>query len=384
MSTFNPRDPGQVSNDTNPHYLGSLGFFPPATNFNFYRFDEFGPYGENQLDDKDMYSFTPVNLSVVRMGIHPIGYTQGLTNYQGVMTIAIYSGNYKRSIAFAWDGGLFDGALATSLGLTDEYHHENFDNYEWKVPVTQGSDIQITVSGALINFTASGTFEKRSFTYRIDIVPDTGSNAPPSVPPDAGKLGTAANDTISFQTLSEKTYDGSDGIDSISFATQTGQWNKRSSYHIEFKDGVILLDSSHRFANVERLTFSDINLAFDLDGNAGKVARLLGAIFGAEAVDNSLFVGIGLDALDGGMSLVELAGLALQAAGLNTNQQIVATLWENIVGSPATFGDIAPFLTLLDGGMSAGQLAVEASNTDLNAINIDLVGLQSSGLEYWM
>jgi len=97
------------------------------------------------------------------------------------------------------------------------------------------------------------------------------------VPPDAGKLGTAANDTISFQTLSEKTYDGSDGIDSISFATQTGQWNKRSSYHIEFKDGVILLDSSHRFANVERPLLSRyINLAFDRGRKRGEGGSFAG------------------------------------------------------------------------------------------------------------
>ena len=46
--------------------------------------------------------------------------------------------------------------------------------------------------------------------------------------------------------------------------------------------------------SIERIEFSDGGIAYDLDGYAGLVAKLLGAVFGFESVGNAKYVGIGL------------------------------------------------------------------------------------------
>jgi hypothetical protein len=135
--------------------------------------------------------------------------------------------------------------------------------------------------------------------------------------------------------------------------------------------------------DVERLQFTDSGLAFDLEGNAGKAARLLGAVFGAAAVRNPEYVGIGLDLLDGGMSYADLAGQAMAAAGKTTPTAVCAQLWLNLTGTVATAADIAPFVAMLEKGeLSVGALTALAADNAMNAANIGLVGLAQTGLEY--
>lgn len=56
----------------------------------------------------------------------------------------------------------------------------------------------------------------------------------------------------------------------------------------------------------------------DVDGNAGTVAKIIGAVFGKQAIENKVYVGIGLSFLDGNWSYDNLAALALDAAGAKT------------------------------------------------------------------
>ena len=134
--------------------------------------------------------------------------------------------------------------------------------------------------------------------------------------------------------------------------------------------------------NVERLVFSDKSIAFDLNGNAGATAKLLGAVFGKDSVSNKQYVGIGLNLLDAGMSTTTLASLAVDAANLKTNDQIVSTLWKNVFGATASISDKAPYIKMLTDGMKVGDLVVLAADTSFNTTNINLVGLAQTGIEY--
>ncbi len=69
-------------------------------------------------------------------------------------------------------------------------------------------------------------------------------------------------------------------------------------------------DDTDYLTNVGRLKFSDKSIALDLDGNAGTTAKILGAVFGKDAVNNKNYVGIGLNFLDTGWSYDNLVGLA--------------------------------------------------------------------------
>jgi len=96
----------------------------------------------------------------------------------------------------------------------------------------------------------------------------------------------------------------------------------------------------------------------------------------------SLSTGVGLHFLDSGWSYDNLAGLALEAAGAKTNDQIVSLLWTNVIGTKPTAADKQPFIALLENGMTAGALAHLAADSSFNTTNINLVGLVQTGIEY--
>jgi len=138
--------------------------------------------------------------------------------------------------------------------------------------------------------------------------------------------------------------------------------------------------------SVERLVFNDRDVAFDLSGNAGSVARILGAVFGPAAVGNRAYVGIGLYYLDGGTSYAGLMELALNArlSAAPTNAEIVDLLYTNVVGTAPSSADRAYYVGLLANHVfTPVGLATLAADTDLNAAGIHLAGLASTGLEYF-
>ena len=199
--------------------------------------------------------------------------------------------------------------------------------------------------------------------------------------------GSGGNDTI----------DGGVGIDiakfsaplgSISSANYSIQKLNDTAWLVSYKGPVIAIfpppitDGTDQLTNIERLQFTDKNVALDLNGNAGTTAKILGAVFGTESLSNKQYVGIGLSLLDTGMPTNTLSSLAVDAANLKTNDQIVSTLWKNVFGTPATSADKAPYVKLLDNGMSAGTLAWLAADTSFNTTNINLVGLAQTGIEY--
>jgi len=178
--------------------------------------------------------------------------------------------------------------------------------------------------------------------------------------------------------------DGGAGLDKIYFENATSA----SDFKITaISNKINFTDRAGKYppvdaTNVERLIFSDKSIAFDLNGNAGTTAKILGAVFGKDSVSNKNYVGIGLHFLDAGWTYDNLAALALDAVGAKTNDQIVSLLWTNVIGTKPTAADKQPFITLLENGMSAGALAHLAADTSFNTTNINLVGLAQTGIEY--
>jgi len=141
--------------------------------------------------------------------------------------------------------------------------------------------------------------------------------------------------------------------------------------------------SSATLNDVQRVKLSDTTVALDVDGKAGTTAKLLGAVFGKDAVKNKAYMGIGLDLLDkGNTSFEKLAELALGASGAKTNDDIVTKLWTNLVGSAPSNADKAPFIKMLENGETPGSLCKLAAENSINLANIDLVGLAKTGIEF--
>ncbi|MFN7087283.1 MAG: DUF4214 domain-containing protein [Burkholderiales bacterium] len=137
--------------------------------------------------------------------------------------------------------------------------------------------------------------------------------------------------------------------------------------------------------NMERLRFADESLAFDLGGNAGMTAKILGAVFGADSISNKNYAGIGIGLLDGGMSYPDLMRLALVAklGASFSDADEVNVLYRNLVGMPPSDTELAYWVgTLSSGQYTQTSLAVMAADHPLNTGNIDLVGLAVTGLPY--
>ena len=144
-------------------------------------------------------------------------------------------------------------------------------------------------------------------------------------------------------------------------------------------------DGTDSLTNVERVRFADQYVALDTTGNAGNVAKILGAVFGPSSVSNKQYVGIGLHYIDGGMTYLDLMQLALNARlgnGFSTTQE-VTLLFENLLGVSPTQNDLAYWNgTVTSHQYTQLSLAMMAVETSVNTDNIQLAGLAATGLDY--
>lgn len=194
---------------------------------------------------------------------------------------------------------------------------------------------------------------------------------------------TGQGDDVLIGNNSSNMLDGGSGIDIVVVESQRNQYalNRTAT-------GYTVTDHTNpgnqdTLMAVERLEFSDIELALDLDGHAGQVAKLLGAVFGTSAIANREYVGIGLTEADQGLNYEQLGEFAINATGLKTSDEIVTLLWNNLFGSAPTKAEKSPYVKLLDSGqISTGALAVLAADSDSNTGNINLVGLMQTGIGF--
>ena len=186
--------------------------------------------------------------------------------------------------------------------------------------------------------------------------------------------GAPGNDSI----------DGGEGLDTATYSGSYGSYTLTHQLNGSFlvTDSVSGRDGTDTLTNVERLQFSDAKVALDLDGHAGQVAKILGAVFGKSALSNQTYVGIGLNLLDSGASDLDLAKTLLKVANLNTNDEIVSTLLRNVFGTAASSADKTYLLDLLNQGTSPSKLVLMQANTPANLSNINLDGLALTGIQY--
>jgi hypothetical protein len=213
---------------------------------------------------------------------------------------------------------------------------------------------------------------------------------------DNSLFGLAGNDIL-VGGIGNDIIDGGTGLDTVRVDDQYGSQAARNysltrltdgSWNVSFMGPTIAIypppanNGSDKLVNVERLQFTDKSIALDLDGNAGKAAKIIGSVLGSASVFNPTFVGIGLNYLDKGMSYAELGELALKAIGAMNADAIVSTLWRNVVGFDASYEQKAPYIKMLSEGMKTGDLVVLAADTSFNTTNINLIGLAQTGIEY--
>lgn len=187
--------------------------------------------------------------------------------------------------------------------------------------------------------------------------------------------GFAGNDAI----------DGGGGIDGAYYTGMRSGYafsRTASGWQVQDRSGA---DGTDSLTQVERLSFEDVSVALDLDGNAGVVARILGAVYGKDAIASTEFAGIGLRLLDTGTSAPTLMQMALdnRLGTQHDGAAVVNLLYTNIVGTAPAPAQLSLFRGWLDNGShTEATLGLYAADTGENAANIDLIGLSSSGLAF--
>ena len=179
--------------------------------------------------------------------------------------------------------------------------------------------------------------------------------------------------------------DGGSGIDTAVYASLRANYQVAKTEAGHTVTALSGSEGADTLVNVERLRFSDAKVALDLDGNAGNVARIIGAVFGADAIANQDYVRIGLSYLDGGTGYEALMQLAIDAAlgGVSDPGAIVDLLYVNVIGNAPPEGARSEYMGMLESGAyTAGSLGVLAAATSFNEANINLTGLAQTGLEY--
>jgi len=196
-------------------------------------------------------------------------------------------------------------------------------------------------------------------------------------------IGNALHNTLTGGA-GDDTLDGAAGADSAVFS------GNRAGYTIDAGGAQFTVsgaDGTDTLVNIERLQFDDIKLAFDLAPGeaAGNTIRIIGAAFDAPAIaQHPNWVKTGLDLFDSGLSMQAVSELVVQILNMS-NTDFVTSVYTNVVGAAPSESVRDGFVALLQGsggGMTQAELLVLAANTGVNANNIDLVGLQQSGVEF--
>ena len=212
---------------------------------------------------------------------------------------------------------------------------------------------------------------------------------------DDSLIGGAGDDEISGWTGNDRliggdgsdTLDGGDGLDFAVFSAE------KSDYSISANANLVITVTRDSFSEsekdelsgVERLEFSDVNLAFDIDGNAGIAAKVLGAFLGAVGLRQTDLAGQWLNLLDNGKTYDDLLQTAIDTIfGANpSGAQMVGHFFTALTGEEAPDDVISEWGGKVDNGeLSAVELSRLVAEIDLNLANIDYVGLYSTGVEY--
>ncbi|PVE06667.1 hypothetical protein [Limnohabitans sp. Rim28] len=269
------------------------------------------------------------------------------------------------------------------------------DTDEWIYPLG-GSD---TVDGrggydTLVVEWASSNFEINAYPGIVYMDTISGASS-------ADKVTLLNVEAVQFPDKTVLLYQNQNFTDGLGSEQLVGNWGldtvtykgARQDYTVTLSTaGADVRDNkgsngTDRLVQIERIHFSDMSLALDMKGHAGEVLQILGAVFGAGAIRDKVYVGIGLHYLDQlNFTATELMALALNVRlgdQVTNPAEVVRTLYQNVVGVLPTATVQQEFVALIESGQHTPvSLAMLAAQTSLNLTQIGLMGTPAVPLEY--
>jgi hypothetical protein len=200
-------------------------------------------------------------------------------------------------------------------------------------------------------------------------------------------VSLVVNDTIQGQPGTDF-FDGGLGIDTVNYSGPQARYSITKSGIRHVVSESTGSDDTDYLVNIERLQFTDGKVALDLSGNAGKAARLIGALLGPSFINDKALAGTVIGLVDQNYSSETIANLGLNTsfyqalAGSSTNEDFVNHVYKNVVGKVPDLAEQKTYVDMLKAGTSQAALAVMAAETDLTAAQIGLTGLATQGWSY--
>lgn len=210
----------------------------------------------------------------------------------------------------------------------------------------------------------------------------------------AGKIATFGS--VGTGRVGDGVIDVNIGVEGTIGIDEYRLYGKAEDYTVTFADGDIIATSllaptvKFTFEDHERLALDDKHLAFDLvDKDLGKIYALMAAALGEDDVTPE-YIGAGIYLRDTlGWSVKEIAAKILTSdeyladAGGKSNSTFAKHVWQNTFGREGTYDEIAMVVEAIEkhGYSQADVLMVAAGRNEL-LTQIDLVGLQTTGLEF--
>ena len=274
-----------------------------------------------------------------------------------------------------------------------------------------GGPLLQTVGGvtSVAGVLSSGNWDDTSATYAGLFPADTwnwlvnamaandsllGSGLPHSVVTATGTIytGSAGNDTwaggpgwdIFTGNGGNDSVDAGAGIDTAIFS------GARASYAVTVSADAITIadifghDGTDTLRNVERVKFTDVSLAFDVDGHAGQAYRLYQAAFNREPDIPGL--GYQMKALDDGLPLWYVAANFLRSPEFTSTYgglgdvEFVTQLYANVLHRAPDSGGLAYHVGHLAGGFTRADVVVGFSESPEN--QVALIGAMQDGMAY--
>ena len=207
-------------------------------------------------------------------------------------------------------------------------------------------------------------------------------------------IGTSAADHLNSRTGAES-IDGAEGTDTVLYATS------RLAHQVtKSSDGFVVTNTVNgdvdSLQSVERLDFADARVALDMAvGQSGaNTALLLGAVLGHDALAaKKPLVGTVINLFDQGMTMQQLSGAAMRLPiwGLLTNGGPTASNTEIANYLLTTVNGVAPDAQTLSSAVASlnaetgamqGNFLWHLAESAANQVQVGLVGLMQSGLEF--
>lgn len=183
---------------------------------------------------------------------------------------------------------------------------------------------------------------------------------------------------------------GTAGIDTYTLLGNSDDYT--ISFDTDTNDITVASDLVSNFnfnlADHERVVFNDKAIAFDTTGDAGDVYALLGAGLGVSDITEE-FMGAGIYLKELGWSDVQIAQALLNTtvykedAGGISNETFIKHVYNNVFGHQATLTEVTNLVNYMEvNHLSQAQVLVAAANLEDFQDTIDLVGMQTTGIDY--